>query len=58
MKALFSAVVYILLCSGPAFAGSIVQQPEAVPALAPWGMLGSAAALGISGLYFIIRRHK
>jgi hypothetical protein len=58
MKTVFSAIALILLFSGLAMAGGSALPPEQVPALAPWGMIGSAAALGISGLYFIVRRHK
>jgi hypothetical protein len=58
MKILFVTVVLVLLSSGFAFAGLLAEPPLAAPTLAPWGMIGSAAALGISGLYFIVRRRK
>jgi len=58
MRTLFYSAAFVLLCTGTVFAGTIATQPETVPALAPWGMIGSAVALGVSGLYFIIRRHK
>jgi hypothetical protein len=58
MRTISYAVAFILLCTGPVFAGFVANQPEPVPALAPWGMIGSAVALGVSGLYFIIRRNK
>jgi hypothetical protein len=58
MRTLLLAGAFILGFAGAVFAGTIAAPPESVPALAPWGMVGSAVALGISGLYFIIRRHK
>ncbi|MGE5300268.1 MAG: hypothetical protein ACM3MB_04800 [Acidobacteriota bacterium] len=58
MRTLFYSAAFIILYTGAVFAGTVVTQPEPVPALAPWGMIGSAVALGVSGLYFIIRRHK
>ncbi len=56
-KSLFVAASILFLAQS-AFATQL--QPVAVPApaLAPWGMVGSAVALGLSGLYFIIRRNK
>jgi hypothetical protein len=58
MKIVLSTIALVLLFSGLAVAGTPAAPPQDVPALAPWGMIGSAAALGISGLYFIIKRHK
>ncbi len=59
MKKLLFVLASIFLLAQSAFA-AIELQPVAVsaPALAPWGMVGSAVALGLSGLYYIIRRNK
>ncbi len=58
MKVTLFAVASVLISAGIASAGMKDSIPAAAPALAPWGMVGSAIALGLSGLYFIIRRNK
>ncbi len=60
MKKLLFVLAPIFLLAQSAFAAIQQLQPVAVPApaLAPWGMVGSAVALGLSGLYYIIRRNK
>ena len=58
MRISLYVVALVLLCSGLAFAGILARPTVAAPALAPWGMIGSAAALGISGLYFLVKRRK
>ncbi len=59
MKKLLLAMASILSLAQSAFAGGLARpEPVAAPALAPWGMVGSAIALGLSGLYFIIKRNK
>ncbi len=58
MKVTLFAIASFLISSGIASAGIKDSIPVTAPALAPWGMVGSAIALGLSGLYFIIRRNK
>ncbi len=58
MKVTLFVVDSVLISTGIASAGINSRIPVAAPALAPWGMVGSAVALGLSGLYFIIRRDK
>ncbi len=58
MKTIVFAVAVVLLSAGISFAGTVSRVPVSAPALAPWGMVGTAVALGLSGLYFIIKRHK
>jgi len=58
MKASLFAAVSVLILAGIASAGTTAPVPVSAPALAPWGMVGTAVALGVSGLYFIIKRHK
>ncbi len=58
MKAFLSAVALIFISAGVASAGVALQQPVSVPTLMPWGMVGTAAAMGLSGLYFIFKRNK
>jgi hypothetical protein len=58
MKTSLFAVAPVLIWTGIASAGISARVPVSAPALAPWGMVGSAVALGVSGLYFIIRRNK
>jgi hypothetical protein len=58
MKTFLLSVAAVLLQAGSAAAGFAAPVPVEAPALAPWGMVGTAAALGLSGLYFIIKRNK
>jgi hypothetical protein len=58
MKVFLSAVALTFLSTGVAFAGVALQQPVSVPTLMPWGMAGTAVAMGLSGLYFIFKRNK
>ncbi len=60
MKVTLFAIASVLISAGIASAGTApAPTPTAsAPALAPWGMVGSAVALGLSGLYFIIKRNK
>ncbi len=57
-KSLFAAASILLLAQSAFAGGPPPPGPVSAPALAPWGMVGSAVALGLSGLYFIIRRNK
>ncbi len=58
MKALLFAVAFVSVSIGVALAGVSPPQPVSVPTLAPWGMVGTAVAMGLSGLYFIFKRKK
>ncbi|MEJ2696809.1 MAG: hypothetical protein P8013_09185 [Candidatus Sulfobium sp.] len=58
MKAFMSALALVLLSAATASAGITAPQPVSVPTLAPWGMVGTAVAMGLSGLYFIFKRNK
>jgi len=58
MKVCLSAVAFLLLIAGVASAGTVAQQPVSVPTMMPWGMVGTAAAMGLSGLYLIFKRNK
>ncbi len=54
---LLCPVLMVLLLSGIAIAGE--QQPLVpVPAFTPWGALVTAAVLGISGAYVLLKRRK
>jgi hypothetical protein len=57
MKAFVYAVAMVLLSVGVASAQSL-ETPVSVPTLMPWGMVGTAAAMGLSGLYIIFKRNK
>ncbi len=50
-------VALVLLLSGIAIAGE-QQPPAAVPTFTPWGALVTAAVLGISGAYVLLKRRK
>ena len=60
MKAFLVAFALVLLIVGSAFAGisSRLVVTEPAPTLMPWGMVGTAAAMGLSGLYIIFKRNK
>jgi hypothetical protein len=58
MKTFLFAAASVLILTGIASAGATFKLPVSVPALMPWGMVGTAVALGLSGLYFIIKRRK
>jgi hypothetical protein len=58
MKKTLFAAASVLLLTQNVFAGVLARTPVPTPALTPWGMVGTAVALGLSGLYFILRRHK
>jgi hypothetical protein len=57
MRSFLLTIVFVLLGVGVASAG-IPKPVSSVPAIMPWGMVGTAVAMGLSGLYFIIRRNK
>lgn len=56
MKVLLFAIAFALLGVGIAFAGTTVRVPLSVPTMMPWGMVATAAAMGLTGLYFIFKR--
>ncbi len=56
-KALF-AVVSAALLPSISFAGSAAPGTISTPTFTPWGMVVTAAGLGIMGLYFIFKRTK
>ncbi len=59
MKSFLFAVAFVLLSTGASFAGlAPAPQPLSVPTMMPWGMVGTGAAMGLSGLYFIFKRNK
>lgn len=58
MKTFLSVAAFVLLLAGVASAGALAEQPVSVPTMMPWGMVGTAAAMGFSGLYFIFKRNK
>jgi hypothetical protein len=58
MKTFLFAAASVLILTGISSAGVPARIPVQTPALAPWGMVGTAVAMGLSGLYFIIKRHK
>jgi hypothetical protein len=55
MKVFACGVVMVLLTAGPALARPVALS---VPTMMPWGMFGTAAAMGLSGVYFLLRRKK
>jgi hypothetical protein len=55
MRAFLFGVALVLLSVGSAGAQ---QLPVTVPALGVWGMAGTAATMGLSGLYVIFKRRK
>ena len=58
MKFFIWVAVFVLMSAGIAAAGTSVNHLGAVevPTMMPWGMVGTAAAMGLSGLYFIFKR--
>ncbi len=56
MKYILSLLVTILL-AGSAIAGN-QQGPIGVPTFTPWGALVTAAVLGISGAYILLKKRK
>ncbi len=56
-KALFTFVSLVFL-PGISFAGMVAPAPISTPTFTPWGMVGTAAGLGVMGIYFIFRRNK
>ncbi len=49
------AVAGILIASETVYSGIPGRPPLSVPTLGEWGMIGTAAILGIAGLYKIFR---
>lgn len=59
MKVFLTVAAFVLLLAGIAFAGAVgVPVSRPVPTMMPWGMVGTAVAMGLSGLFFIFRGRK
>ncbi len=53
---LLYSVVLLLLLLGSAIAGE--PTPKTVPTFTPWGALVTAAVLGVSGAYILLKKRK
>jgi hypothetical protein len=58
MKSFLFVVAFVLLSVGVSSAGTTAPVSVAAPTMMPWGMVGTAVAMGASGLYFIFKRNK
>ena len=59
MRLFILGAAFVLLSAGIASAGIEARQlGVSVPTMMPWGMFGTAVAMGLGGLYFLFKRNK
>jgi hypothetical protein len=63
MRSFILGAAFVLLSAGVAYAGIDGIGGDhlvgvSVPTMMPWGMVGTAVAMGLGGVYFLFKRNK